>query len=430
MTELIIKVNESKFGPVSFRKLQDLIKQGLFAPHDLVWIDRISDWVSAESITEFKKIFGSDNGGNGGLQNKIYAFASGKGGVGKTALAASIGVGLATMGSEVILVDGDFGGANLHTCMGILEPELSFFDYYCCGQRYLNDIAVETPVPNLRLISGGYGTSSLSSPKYYQKQRLIRGLKKLHANHIIMDLGSGSSFDVIDFFLLADERFVVVTTDPSAVNEAFAFIKVSLFRALKKALKGYPEALEIIDNEATNRPSEIQLIVEDILYQVQQIDLEAASIFESVLQSFRPKLILNKVKNQAEIREGMAIQVAARELLSIEVDYLGYISFDPTVSEAVRQFKPVVLYDPRCKASQDITALIRGKLLGEKGFWEIFRRHQLRRHLKNCSKNYPHVNLLENAPICSDECFYWGNCDHQEEGHSCRVRLLETVLTE
>lgn len=430
MAGLLIKVNKNKIGPVSLKKLKKLIKQGVFSPQDLVWNDKKSEWVSAEKITELRRIFRLVNRKNGKFETKIYALASGKGGVGKTVLTASIGVGLATMGSKVIVVDGDFAGANLHTCMGILEPEFNFFDFYSSRRTSLNDIAVSTPVQNLRLISGGGGTLGLSNPKYYQKQRLIRSLKKLRANHIIMDLGAGSSFNVVDFFLLADEQLLVASTERTALHEAFAFIKTCLFRALNKALVGYPEVLEIINREGINGPGRIQLTIPDILYQVENIDLEAASIFKSVLESFRPKLILNKVKNQEEIKEGMAIQIAAAELLSIDVDYLGYISFDPTVLQAVRRFKPFILYDPKCKASLDMTALIRVKFLGKKGVLELLKRPRLKRHFENYSKKYPHVDLLKNAPICSDACFYWGNCDYQDEERPCRVRHLETVLKE
>ena len=165
-----------QYGPLSFDELNTLIKEGAFSRTDLVWDDETDEWVSAENFSNLKHLFSLPSE-DSNLQKKIYAFAGGKGGVGKTVLAASVGVGLASMGSEVILVDADLGGANLHTCIGILEPKYSYFDFYTLQKETLDDIALETPVENLRIISGACGTLGIANPKYFQKMKFIRHLK-------------------------------------------------------------------------------------------------------------------------------------------------------------------------------------------------------------------------------------------------------------
>ncbi len=75
---------------------------------------------------------------------RVWTFAGGKGGTGKTVMTANIGVALATMGYHVILVDADLGGANLHTILNIKYPSITLSDFInrrgertilCC--RYL-----------------------------------------------------------------------------------------------------------------------------------------------------------------------------------------------------------------------------------------------------------------------------------------------------
>lgn len=429
MENIFVKVEEREFGPVSIREVKDLVKQGSFAATDYVWSESLDEWVLAEHVAELKSLFEKARNPEE-YKGKICAVASGKGGVGKTVLSASLGVGLASVGQEVIMVDADFGGANLHTCMGILEPEFTFFDFYTLQKDTLSDIVLETPVENLQIISGACGTLGLANPKYFQKQRLMRELRRLCADTIILDLGAGASYNIIDFFLLADEKIVVMTPEPTSVYEAFGFIKVCLMRELTHRLKDFPKALEIIASEQINRPGKIRMTVGDLLRQVKHLGEEPAAIFTETLESFKPKLILNMVKDNDEIKEGQAIQAAVLELLCVELSFLGYISYDLEVKKSVKAMKPFLLNNPKSQPAQDLSALIRVSILGKKGFKEIMERRRWRKYLETCARDYPKRDALLDAPICSVKCFYWGDCEYQDGGNPCRVRHLEPVLRE
>ncbi|MFQ5772221.1 MAG: hypothetical protein ACE5HX_16925, partial [bacterium] len=157
---------------------------------------------------------------------------------------------------------------------------------------------------------------------------------------------------------------------------------------------------------------------------------EAFTIFNNVLNSFQPKLILNMSKDREDIKEGLAIQAAAMELLSIKIAYLGYISYDALVRDSVRGMKPFLLHNPKCQASQDLSALLRVNLLGKKGFKEIVDKRRWRKQVKAYSNEYPDKDGLQVAPICSVNCFYWGDCEYQDGGNPCRVRHLEPVFSD
>lgn len=366
MNAFYIKVNDKKYGPVGLQELKDLAGQGNFTREDLVWHEEKNDWVSAEQVHELKVLFTSKNARDNEHQNRLFAVASGKGGVGKTVLVTSLGVGLAKIGKQVIMVDADLGGADLHTCMGILEPEYTYFDFYTLQRHSLNDIVLQTSVDNLRMISGACGTLGLANPKYFQKLRFIRELKKLQADFILLDLGAGSSFNVIDFFILADEQVLVMSPEPTSVHEAFGFIKICFMRKLNRAFKYHPKILELLAKEEVNRPGRIQLTATELLREIIKIESNAGFIFTSVLESFQPKLLLNMVRDQEDIKEAMAIQSATKELLSLQVGYLGHVSYDPSVSQALNNLKPFLSHDPNSQASQDLTELIRTKLLSSK----------------------------------------------------------------
>ncbi len=429
MENLFIRVDDKEFGPVALAEIKDLVREGTFSQNDYLWSEDLDEWVLAEHIAELKPLFGISNQ-NGEYRNKIYAIASGKGGVGKTMLSASLGVGMASAGQRVVMVDADFGGANLHTCMGILEPEYTFFDFYTLQKDTLNEIVLDTPVDNLQMISGACGTLGLANPKYFQKQRFVRELKKLHADTIILDLGAGSGYNTIDFFLLADEKLVVMTPEPTSVYEAFGFIKVCLMRQLNRQLRDFPKALEILASEELNRPGKTQLTVIDLLKQVAGTDERAHEVCKQTLENFQPKLILNMAKDSDEIKEGQAIQAAVLELLGVHMEFLGYISYDLKVKDAVKAMQPFLLHDPKSKPAQDLSALLRVNILGKKGMKEILEKRKWRKHLQQHAQEYPKYDHLEGAPICSVNCFYWGDCDYENGGSPCQVRHLEPVLRE
>lgn len=345
-------------------EIKTFVKQGHVSRKDLIWNDKKEDWVCAESYAELMPVFERLEGNEVFSRRQIFAVASGKGGVGKTVLSTSIGIQLANLGHEVVIIDGDLAGPDLHTSLGILEPKYSFFDFYTLQKDSLNDILLETPVKNLKIISGACGSLGLANPKYKHKQRFIRELKTLHADYIIIDLGAGTSFDVIDFFLLADRPFLITVPEPTSVYEAFGFIKVCLWRAFfRKLKKRHPDALSILAKQEAFFHRNMNHTINDLKSKVAKVDKQAVEIINSVLKSFKPRLILNMVRESADIKEGRAIQAAAKKLLSLQMKLVGHVSYDPQVREAVMALTPILLHAPKSKAAKEIAALVKKKLL-------------------------------------------------------------------
>ena len=112
---------------------------------------------------------------------KLWAVGGGKGGVGKSFLTTNIGVLLAKEGKRVVLMDLDLGGANLHTCLGVTDLDRGVSDFLMRRYEELEEALVPTQVPNLFLLSGAQDSLNIANPKYAQKIRLLRELKKIEA---------------------------------------------------------------------------------------------------------------------------------------------------------------------------------------------------------------------------------------------------------
>jgi len=425
-SNLMVRINERQYGPLSKPELRTLVRKGKFTQNDYVWMDDDGEWIKAENLRHFEKLFNPQN--TNGARKKVIAIGSGKGGVGKTVLSASLGIGLAAMGREVILVDADFGGANLHTCMGIVEPQFTFLDYYTMNRETLEDIVLDSPIENLKMISGACGTLGMANPKYFQKLRLIKELRNLPADDIIIDLGAGTTYNVIDFFLSVDEKIVVTTPEPTALQEAFDFIKLSLLRKIQRTFKDEPDILSILEIDGYSTLYQFNTSMEEMLNKAKESSSEIASRIEEVLADFKPRLILNVVMDPDEIKEGMAIKTAAAELLSVDLEYTGYVEYDENMRKSIKELKPFILQNPNSSAAKSIAKIITLKLLKKHKADAFFKKWQMRRTISSHAKKYPNHNGKDSETICSVKCFYWDDCEFQNGGLPCRIRHLEPIF--
>lgn len=423
---ILVRNHQTQYGPLNHRELKDLVQNGEFSSEDEVWLEDEGEWIQAENVEEIRSLFNTNEKLHS--EKQVIAIGSGKGGVGKTVTSASLGIGLAILGNDVILVDADFGGANLHTCMGILEPQYTFFDYYTLQRDGLDDILLDTPIQSLKMISGASGILGLANPKYSQKVRLIRELKKLDADYTILDLGAGSSMNVIDFFIAVDEGIIVTTPEPTAIQESYDFIKLCLLRKFQRAFRKNDKALELLNVEGLNSLKQFNDPVEVLLEKANKISKEVAEVMENIVTSFRPRLILNMVMAPDEIKEGASIKTAAAELLSLDIDYMGYIEYDEEVPESVKTLRPYIINNPKSKASRSLAKLITVKMLNKNRMESFLEKRKLRKYVLDNAENFPSIDSYDSKTICSVKCFYWDDCEYQNGGYPCKIRRLESLF--
>jgi len=155
----------------------------------------------------------------------VLAVTSGKGGVGKTNIAANLSVCMAANNQRVILMDADLGLGNLDVLMNIqARYNLS---HVVSGSRTLEEITQIGP-NGVEVICGGSGIESLANLSSFQRQRLLEEMQGLQdrSDLIVIDTGAGIHLSVIGFCLAADHTLVVTTPEPTAITDAYAMIKV------------------------------------------------------------------------------------------------------------------------------------------------------------------------------------------------------------
>lgn len=294
---------------------------------------------------------------------EIWAVGGGKGGVGKSVVASSLGVALARRGRRVALVDADLGGANLHTLLGVTAPRRTLSDFLARRVESLPEVLAPTPVPGLWLVSGARALMDMANPKHTQKERLLRHVGRLDVEHVIYDLGAGSSFNVLDFFLAAAAGVLVVIPEPTSIENGYHFLKAAFWRRMRNAARPGPRR-EAITAALETRGAGGVRTARDLVEEVARIDPEAGEALRAEAMGFAPKIVVNQVRNDAHARLGVQMRLAARTYFGTPIDHLGDVVHDEKVLEAVGARRPIldVASGPFARS---IAAIVDRLLLGE-----------------------------------------------------------------
>ncbi|MFV0342280.1 MAG: MinD/ParA family protein [Anaerocolumna sp.] len=237
---------------------------------------------------------------------RVITVTSGKGGVGKSNISVNLGLSLCKLGKRVVILDADFGFANVEVMLGI-RPDYNLSDLMFHG-RGLKEIITKGP-ENLGFISGGSGISELSNISRPQIEYLTQKLYELDeiADIIIIDTGAGLSESVLEFVMASSEVLLVVTPEPTSITDAYALLKI-----LNKKLDFSTEQTAI-------------------------------------------KMIANRVDTKEEAKHLYTkLNMVVEKFLTVKLDYLGGIPQDSNVTKAVMQQKPYSLLYPNSPSTKAV----------------------------------------------------------------------------
>jgi flagellar biosynthesis protein FlhG len=290
----------------------------------------------------------------------IISVASGKGGVGKSVVVSNLGLLLARQGQRVILVDMDIGGANLHILFGMFNPPTTLTDFFVNRQTTLEEVAHSVASPSsLRLIPGTGETLITANLQHAKKKRLIKHLQKLDADIILVDVGAGTSYHTLDFFLLADYFLAVATPDPTSVLDLYRFIKLAAIRKVLTAfLARDPVANALLDKDFHS--------ISEVLEAVGRTSDSGKGMAQQALQGFQPALILNRMTAKSRINT-LHLQHLLKQYVGTDLSVLGNIPEDSQVQQSILKYLPVVEYAPNAPATLAFDRLTENllKLVGQ-----------------------------------------------------------------
>lgn len=245
------------------------------------------------------------------INARVITISSGKGGVGKSSFSVNLAIYLARLKNRVLIIDADFGLANVEVLLGI-RPKYNFYNMLK-GEKNISEIVIDTEY-GIKFISGGNGLKELSNVNSTEIRYFIEQFEYLDkiADIIIIDTGAGISSSVTNFLMASDENIIVTTPEPTSFTDAYTLIKI-----MKEQNKSI-DKLNVVINKADD-------------------EYEADRTFAKIAY------VCNK-------------------FLGISIQNMGYIPLDTDIIKAVKQQKPAIVSFPKSDFSKSIE-LIGNRLL-------------------------------------------------------------------
>lgn len=234
---------------------------------------------------------------------RVLTVTSGKGGVGKSNTSINLAIQFRKMGLKVIILDADFGLANIEIMFGAV-PKYNLSDLIYEGKN-IKEIITKGPM-GVGFISGGSGVAGLSNLTQDNIQCIVQSLAELDslADIVIVDTGAGISDAVMEFLVASGEILLVTTPEPTSITDSY-----SLLKALSRHPKYAREDTKI-------------------------------------------KMVANKVQKKGDGSElYKKLNVVVEKYLETPMEYLGEVPEDTQLMRAVMQQRPVSMEDPYAKSA-------------------------------------------------------------------------------
>ena len=285
----------------------------------------------------------------------IWAIGGGKGGTGKSFISANLALHLSSQEEDVVLIDADFGGPNLHTFLGMKDTEVDLGYFFTNRIPQLKDTAVLTPYKGLSLIKGTDSLLFTANMNYYKKLKLIRQIKTFEAKRVIIDIGTGASYNCIDFFLLSNPGILVVNPEPTSIENAYYFLKSCIIRILKIYTDYYKieDLVQKISKQIMNNSKSIYSFLNEIISH----DKFHAEMLYRTLKKFKPCLIVNKARDEKDFILGQSISQVVQKYLVVDLDFLGVVPFDEKVHWSLKELSPFMINYPNSEATNSIKTM-------------------------------------------------------------------------
>jgi len=289
-----------------------------------------------------------------GASGKMIAVGGAKGGIGKSLFVSNLGVFLAQLGKKVVVVDLDLGGANLHLYMGVWGLTHRIDDFLTKKMPSITDIMTPTKY-GPTLIGGGGGKLGAANIPFARKLKLLRALKTIDADYVILDLGGDTTYNILDFYLAADQGFVLTTCEPASYLDAYGFIKMALHRRLTRLFGAESDYRKFKDHEVE------QLIREFIFsnassngsqmgHLVERLAESAPThhgLVKELLDNFRPGTVVTMVREKDEVKELVSrLDKVSQKMLSIRLNHFGGVPYTDGIQKSARDLVPHVAKSP------------------------------------------------------------------------------------
>jgi flagellar biosynthesis protein FlhG len=288
---------------------------------------------------------------------RFIAVGGGRGGVGKSLVAVNLAVYFAQLGKQVVLVDADSAGANVHTHFGLkaacIDPNV-----YEEGPAALVRALVPTSVPGLSLLPAAHDAVTRGPAlRAGRKMRWLSALRELKADYLVIDVGPGHGDLAVDLMLAADIPIAVTVPEPPAIETTYRFLRAAFRRRLRRALERDRLRLSLLERALADLgvlPAPI-----DLVHRLYKVDKPLSDTAWALAQTMRVQLVVNQTRVRTDAELGAWMSGLVSRHYGVALDELGHVEHDDTVWLTVRRNKPLLVDSPTSKSARNVERIAR-----------------------------------------------------------------------
>ena len=288
----------------------------------------------------------------------IIAVGGGKGGIGKSVVCTNLAVGLALRGKKVVLVDTDFGSSNLHALLGIKNPPQGFINLFQNNATDFSSLLLDTGILNLQLICAAGDNPGSANIDSKALGVFKNNICNLDADYVFLDLAPGVSYAVVDFFNSAHTSIVLTTPELTSVMKTFSFIRAVLFRKISNAFQDQEDLLRLVDHSDPTVADMETYSINILKEKLAVIDPKQVGVVERIVGSFKPRLIVNRVRYNKDLKAGENLIELVKKYLGVEPAYLGYLIESDRVRNSVDEMVPFQMKQPDSTPANNLNHII------------------------------------------------------------------------
>jgi flagellar biosynthesis protein FlhG len=218
----------------------------------------------------------------------------------------------------------------------------------------LEDIIIDTQIEGIGLICGADDILGAANPTYAQKVRILNQIEDLPADLVLLDLGAGTSYNVLDFFNYSPGKICLLTSQATSLQNVYGFIKSGLYRQITREFAKNSLVLDLlVQTDVKNSDAGVES-VNDVLLRLKEAEPESYYKLLQLLKDFQIFLVVNMVKGEKDFQAGLIIEKVCTSFLSLKPRVLGQLSHDPAVEGAVNQMMPFPLRQENSQAARDL----------------------------------------------------------------------------
>ncbi len=306
----------------------------------------------------------------------ILPVASGKGGVGKSAVSVNLALSLAEKGKKIALCDFDLGGANLHTLLGLKNNSAGLGNFIYHQVPHLETLMQDTGIENLFFIAGDCLFPGTPNLDFFTKKKLMKEISLLPVDYAILDLGGGSTYNILDFYLMTHTSLLVTTAEITSILNAYSFLKAAAFRFLTRQFPAKSQERQMIQDGIQSNTKGSEYTVSAVLDEICSSFPESGEKARKELSLFCPQVILNMGQTSQDLEMGRRLRSLVQHKLNLKLDFIGFLPKDEVVPLAVARRTPVYLLAPNSRFTAGIHSITERVLAHEYGFNDILEQEE------------------------------------------------------